>query len=72
VNNILKLIFGFFVAVCLVAVLFIFLTSFWFWVVFEIIAALLVPIGCGGEWWCDVQHLPQYILKTDTGKLQIY
>jgi hypothetical protein len=32
------------------------LSSFWFWVSLEIIAALLVAVGCSGEWW--LHHHP--------------
>jgi len=28
--------------------------SFWFWVVFEVLALLLVILGCGGEWYLHV------------------
>jgi hypothetical protein len=33
-----------------------FVPSFWFWVLFEIAATVLVAIGCCGEWW--LHHHP--------------
>ena len=40
----------------LMAIAFILLSSFWFWVSFETIAVSLVAIGCSGEWY--LHHHP--------------
>ena len=38
-------------AIFLMVIAFVLLPAFWFWVSFEIVSALLVSIGCGGEWY---------------------
>lgn len=55
-NNIPKIISGIAATIFLIFVAFVLLPSFWFWVSFEIFAALFVVIGCGGEWW--LHHHP--------------
>jgi hypothetical protein len=51
-----KIISGIIATISLIVALFVFLSPFWFWVSFEIIAAVLVAVGCFGEWW--LHHHP--------------
>ena len=55
-STIPRIISGIAITTSLVAVLWIFLSSFWFWASLETAAALLVAVGCGGEWW--LHHHP--------------
>jgi hypothetical protein len=51
-----KIISGISARILLIVAAFVVLSSFWFWVLFDIAAALLVAIGCGGEWY--LHHHP--------------
>jgi hypothetical protein len=51
-----KIISGIAVTISTIALGWIFISRFWFWVSLEIIAAALVAVGCSGEWW--VHHHP--------------
>jgi hypothetical protein len=55
-SNIPKIISGIVATTILILLLRLLLPSFWFWVAFEIFAALLVASGCCGEWW--LHHHP--------------
>jgi hypothetical protein len=55
-NKIPKIISGIVCAISLIALGWLFLPLFWFWVSLEIVAAALVAIGCSGEWW--LHHHP--------------
>jgi len=43
-------------AIVLIVASWLIFSAFWFWVFFEIAAALLVATGCSGEWW--LHHHP--------------
>jgi hypothetical protein len=51
-----KIISGIFATLSLMAIAFVLLPSFWFWVLFEFSAAMLVAYGCIGEWY--LHHHP--------------
>jgi hypothetical protein len=51
-----KIISGILSTICLVVIAFVLLPSFWFWVLFEFSAAILVAHGCIGEWY--LHHHP--------------
>lgn len=51
-----KMISGILAAILIAVVLYASLPSIWFWIVFEVFAALLVAIGCSGEWY--LHHHP--------------
>ena len=51
-----KIISGIIATISCISLAFFFLTEFWFWVSFELSAAAIVTIGCGGEWW--LHHHP--------------
>lgn len=51
-----RMIWGIIIATFIAVVGYFSLSAFWFWVSLEIIAALLVAIGCSGEWW--LHHHP--------------
>jgi hypothetical protein len=55
-KSIPKIISGIVATVLAIALGWSLLPSFWFWVSFEILAALLVAMGCCGEWW--LHHHP--------------
>jgi hypothetical protein len=55
-SKIPKIISGIVATFVLIALAWIALSPFWFWVSFEILAALLVASGCSGEWW--LHHHP--------------
>src|ERR1044071_8746731 len=55
-SNVSKIISWFAATSFLMAIAFMVLASFWFWVFFEIIAVSLVAIGCTGEWY--LHHHP--------------
>ena len=55
-NKIPKIASGIAATILCIALGWLFLPKFWFWVSLEIIAALLVAIGCSGEWW--LHHHP--------------
>jgi hypothetical protein len=50
-SKIPKMICGILATISIVVIGFILLPSFWFWVCWEIAAAGLVAVGCGGEWY---------------------
>lgn len=55
-SKIPKIICGIVAIISFILSAFAFLPSFWFWVSFEVLAALLVAFGCAGEWW--LHHHP--------------
>lgn len=65
-SKIQKMIPGIVVTLICISVVFLFLPSFWFWVGFEVVAALLVAIGCGGEWY--LHHHPAGRKKVEKDK----
>src|SRR6266481_3508304 len=50
-SNTAKIICGILATISIVGVGFVLYPSFWFWVCWEIVAAGLVSVGCGGEWF---------------------
>jgi hypothetical protein len=50
-SKIPKIISGILATTILISLGFSMLPSFWFWILFEIFAAILVAGGCCGEWW---------------------
>lgn len=50
-SKIPKIICGVFATISIAVLAFLALPSLWFWVCWEIIAAALVAVGCGGEWY---------------------
>jgi hypothetical protein len=46
-----KIVSGILVAISIAVIGFFALSRFWFWVAWEVLAAALVAVGCGGEWW---------------------
>jgi hypothetical protein len=55
-NNVPGIISGIALTVLAIALGWLLLPSFWFWIIVEISAALLVAVGCSGEWW--LHHHP--------------
>jgi hypothetical protein len=55
-SKIPKIISGILAAILIAVVLYVSLPPVWFWIGFEIFAALLVAVGCAGEWW--LHHHP--------------
>lgn len=51
-----KMISGILAAILIAVVLYATIPSVWFWIGFEVLAALLVAIGCSGEWY--LHHHP--------------
>jgi predicted nuclease with TOPRIM domain len=52
----MKMLPGIVVTILIIALGWFLISPFWFWVSFEIVAALFVAVGCSGEWW--LHHHP--------------
>jgi hypothetical protein len=55
-NNIAKIISGILATISIVVIARIVFPAIWFWIAFEVSAALLVAVGCAGEWY--LHHHP--------------
>jgi hypothetical protein len=62
-NNTAKIISGILTTISMIVIARIVLPAIWFWIGFEISAALLVAIGCAGEWY--LHHHPAGRKKVD-------
>ena len=66
-----KIVSGIVVTILAIALGWFLLSPFWFWVSLEVVAAVLVAVGCSGEWW--LHHHPagrEKIKKEEHHKLE--